>query len=72
MRESFPSCPGDYPNCFARWKDRCQLLRSTNFGDRECPFYKSTDQFIAEERATEERKRKARSSCNCSRAMRKE
>ena len=63
-----PSCMGDYSDCFARWKGTCQLLRSTNFGDRECPFYKSTEQYIAEERATEERKRKARSSCNYSRA----
>ena len=45
-----PSCMGDYSDCFARWKGSCQLLRSTNFGDRECPFYKSTEQFIAEER----------------------
>lgn len=64
MRNTKPSCMGDYSDCFARWKGTCQLLRSTNFGDRECPFYKSTDQFIAEERE----QKKARSSRSCSRA----
>jgi hypothetical protein len=70
MRETLPSCLGDYPDCFARWRDSCKLLRSTNFGERDCPFYKTTKQFTAEEREAKirRRKRKARSSCNYSRA----
>ena len=62
-----PECPEVYedkPLCRkarirSSWVE-CTVLTDTNFGERECPFYKTQEQYIRElEKETEDVRRKA-------------
>lgn len=50
---SFPVCHHDHADCFARGHDlidrsKCIALTDSDFGERDCPFYKSRKQFDEE------------------------
>jgi len=51
---NYPICPyEDKTDCFARRTvvgvvKECHVLRDTEFGDRECPYYKSYIQVLKE------------------------
>lgn len=51
-------CPyGNHQDCFARQADdTCWALEDTDFGDRDCPFYKSSEQNRREREACDARK----------------
>ena len=36
-------------DCFANKKGKCVCLKDNNFGDRDCPFYKSNTEISMEE-----------------------
>ena len=47
-----PPCSMPQPDCFARnGRGRCTALENTDFHDKACPFYKTTEQEAAD-RAT--------------------
>lgn len=49
-------CEFEHFDCFARQTNEiCRALVDTNFGERDCPFYKSKEQF---EKEDNNRKRK--------------
>ena len=41
-----PTC--DMARCFAYDKGKCELLTDNDFGERECPFYKTKAQVAKE------------------------
>ena len=46
MEEKFPICNRE--DCFANLDGKCVLLLDNDFGNRECPFYKTKKQAEAE------------------------
>ena len=39
--DKYPDCPFEHHDCFARrWDGKCFCLDNTDFGKRDCPFYK--------------------------------
>lgn len=45
--------------CFANYGDRCACLADNDFGDRDCPFYKSKRQLADERAALADKRRDA-------------
>lgn len=43
------------PGCFANKEGYCVILKSSNFGDKPCPFHKTKEQGEAEHRLAMER-----------------
>lgn len=44
-----------HADCFANKSGECLILVNTDFGKRECPFYKTSEQLKAERMSREER-----------------
>lgn len=38
-----PVCKKEPLDCFGLVNGKCAILRNTDFGDRECPFYKPAE-----------------------------
>lgn len=54
-----PICNHDHPDCFAKKNGKCVCLNDTKFGGgRDCPFYKSKEQFDRENAESLERQRR--------------
>lgn len=49
MSKTCPPCGKKQDGCFACSDGRCTILTKTDFGERECPFFKTRAQ-VAEER----------------------
>lgn len=39
-KDKLPVCKQKMNDCFARQDDCCRILSCTDFGKKECPFYK--------------------------------
>ena len=42
VSDVFPRCK-DHKECFANKDGRCICLKDNNFGDKDCPFYKTKE-----------------------------
>lgn len=51
--QQHPDCLRE--DCFGCDRGRCHVLVDNDFGERECPFFKTTDQYQADRRASRER-----------------
>lgn len=54
MKKGLPRC-NHAPGCFACKDGICRILKSTNFGDKACPFFKTQEQGDAEKARVMER-----------------
>lgn len=54
MSNPLPRCT-HAPGCFACSDGRCRILKSTSFGDKPCPFYKTQEQADSENARAMER-----------------
>lgn len=54
MKKIPPRC-NHAPGCFANKDGYCRILKSSNFGDKACPFYKTQEQGDAEKARAMER-----------------
>ena len=54
MSNSYPRC-NHVADCTACKEGFCMILKNNNFGDKLCPFYKSTEQNEKEKKAVRAR-----------------
>ena len=48
--KGYAICTQRREDCFAYTKDgKCQCLRDGDFGDKPCPFFKTTEQYMADQ-----------------------
>ena len=45
-----------HDDCVARQEGKCRILRSNNFGGRDCPFYKNAAHIKADQKLIQNRR----------------